>query len=115
MCTTLKKEGNLTGADKCDGWTSCEEWCLSTSELSCHHVWAAVRDLGTTIWWDSCDFHEDSFINHTCNTLEDVESWNCKLYMDEEGEAKCKEKDEWAVVVRSISLRTYRQGRAGGQ
>ncbi len=86
MCTTLKKEGNLTGGDNCRGWTSCEEWCLSTSDLSCHHVWAAVRDLGTTIWWNGCDFREEgSFVNHTCNTLEDVESWNCKLYKDEKG------------------------------
>ena len=38
MCTTLEKQGNLTNdpdhpdpdeRDKCKGWTSCEEWCLS--------------------------------------------------------------------------------------
>ncbi len=85
MCTTLKKEGNITGADNCNKWTSCEEWCLSTSDLACHHVHAAVRELGTTVYWDGCDFYEDSFINHTCNTLEDVDSWNCKLYEDEKG------------------------------
>ena len=29
MCTTLIKEGNLTGIETCDKWSSCEEWCLS--------------------------------------------------------------------------------------
>ncbi len=29
MCTTLSKEGNLTGEEVCLGWTSCHEWCLS--------------------------------------------------------------------------------------
>jgi len=29
MCTTLAKEGNLTGEEICLGWTSCHEWCLS--------------------------------------------------------------------------------------
>jgi hypothetical protein len=35
MCTTLTKEGNLTGStegEACGGdqpWSSCEEWCLS--------------------------------------------------------------------------------------
>ncbi len=42
MCTTLQKEGNVSGADNCQGWTSCEEWCLSKSDLNCHHVYAAV-------------------------------------------------------------------------
>ncbi len=38
------------------------------------------------MYWNGCDFYEDSFINHTCNTLEDVDWWNCKLYEDEKGE-----------------------------
>ena len=29
MCTTLSKEGNLTGIETCENWSSCEEWCLS--------------------------------------------------------------------------------------
>lgn len=29
MCTTLSKQGNLSGIDVCNGWTSCAEWCLS--------------------------------------------------------------------------------------
>ncbi len=45
-----------------------------------------VRDLGTGIYWDGCDFSNDSFIDHTCNTLEDVENLNCKQFSYEEGE-----------------------------
>ena len=29
MCTTLSLEGNLTGIETCQDWSSCEEWCLS--------------------------------------------------------------------------------------
>ena len=29
MCTTLSKEGNLSGIETCQDWSSCEEWCLS--------------------------------------------------------------------------------------
>ena len=50
------------------------------SAKACSHVYAAVRELGTTVYWDGCDFSNDSFIDHTCNTLEDLEELNCKLY-----------------------------------
>lgn len=30
MCTTILTQGNLTGMDVCDGWSSCTEWCLSS-------------------------------------------------------------------------------------
>ena len=48
-------------------------------------MYAAVRDLGTQIWWDGCDFSEDAFIDHTCNTLDDIETLNCKQFHNEKG------------------------------
>lgn len=87
MCTTLDMEGNLTqddpNIDVCKGWTSCVEWCLSKSNKECSHVWAATRELGTEIYWESCDFTEGSFVDHKCNVLEDLEELNCKLYKSE--------------------------------
>ena len=54
-------------------------------------MWAAVRHLGSQIWWDGCDIpenytevmnnHDDEpFIDHTCNTLDDLKPMNCKLF-----------------------------------
>lgn len=61
-----------------------------TQSALCNHVYSAVRELGTTIYWDGCDFPEteddDVFIDHTCNTLDEIESMNCKLYGYEKGE-----------------------------
>ena len=88
MCTTLSKEGNLTGEGTCDKWHSCVEWCLSKSTKECDHVWAAVRDMGTQIWWEACDLSNMTFVDHKCNTMEDLKELNCKLYPTEEGEAK---------------------------
>ncbi|TRY79645.1 hypothetical protein TCAL_12607 [Tigriopus californicus] len=97
MCTTLELKGNLSGDEECDGWWSCEEWCLSKSGKSCSHVKAAVRELGTTVYWDGCNFNEtgDGFIDHVCNTLEDIKPMNCKLYgyeKDSEGNPGLKDK-----------------------
>jgi len=49
-------------------------------------VYAAVRELGSEVDYDGCDFEEDrGFVDHTCNTLEDVDAWNCKLFSYEFG------------------------------
>ena len=77
-------------------------------------MWAAVRELGTTIYWDGCDMPEpptnetialkakmiadekakgirphrtvnESFIDHKCNIMEDLEELNCKYYKYELG------------------------------
>ena len=29
MCTTLSMERDIVGIPECQGWSSCEEWCLS--------------------------------------------------------------------------------------
>lgn len=85
MCTTLSKEGNLTGESKCT-WHSCEEWCLSKSNKECSHVWAAVRTTGTELWLEACELDNATLIDHKCNTMEDLKELNCKLYPTERGE-----------------------------
>eukprot|EP00095_Tigriopus_kingsejongensis_P007120 maker-scaffold303_size215788-snap-gene-1.14 protein:Tk07120 transcript:maker-scaffold303_size215788-snap-gene-1.14-mRNA-1 annotation:"GL12734" len=95
MCTTLAMQGNLSGPESCQEWWSCEEWCLSKSGKSCSHVWAAVRELGTTVYWDGCDFNNETFVDHRCNVLDDLEPMNCKLYKyekDKEGQPGLKDR-----------------------
>uniref|UniRef100_A0A0K2TXH1 Uncharacterized protein n=1 Tax=Lepeophtheirus salmonis TaxID=72036 RepID=A0A0K2TXH1_LEPSM len=94
MCTTLSKSGNISGLEDCQGWSSCEEWCLSVSNKECSHVYAAVRNLGTEIDWINCEIppenvtYSDEFINHKCNVLQDLPSLNCKLFPYEKDEDK---------------------------
>jgi hypothetical protein len=64
---------------------------------------SAASELGTTVYWDGCDLleknvteknsTEDSrhlpertYIDHTCNTLEDLEELDCKRFSYEKGE-----------------------------
>jgi len=86
MCTTLSMGKDIEGVENCEGWTSCVEWCLSKSNKECSHVYAATRNLGTQIYWDKCDLTEEHFVNHKCNTLEDLKELNCKLFSTEKDE-----------------------------
>ena len=46
---------------------------------------ASARHEGTKINWSGCDFSKDingnynNFVDHTCNIMEDIEEWNCKM------------------------------------
>jgi hypothetical protein len=43
--------------------------------------------MGTEIYWEDCNFDDNkTFIDHTCNTLDDLEGMNCKLFASEKGE-----------------------------
>lgn len=84
MCTTLSNVRDIDSVEGCHNWSSCEEWCLSKSNKECSHVMAATRELGTEIYWEGCDFSEGHFIDHKCNTLEDTEDLNCKLFSSEQ-------------------------------
>jgi len=86
MCTSLSMAQEVTGVENCEGWTSCHEWCLSKSNKECSHVWAATRELGTQIYWEGCDLTKEHFVNHKCNTLEDLKKLNCKLFSSEKDE-----------------------------
>ena len=35
MCTVLSLERHLSGIEICEGWSSCEEWCLSIVSQTC--------------------------------------------------------------------------------
>jgi len=54
ICTTRKAELNLQGAEKCAGWSSCEEWCLGVSSEACSHVYASVRERGANVSFSGC-------------------------------------------------------------
>ena len=42
--------------------------------------------MGTEIYWEDCNFDDNkTFIDHTCNTLDDLEGMNCKLFASEKG------------------------------
>jgi len=96
MCTTLETQRSIdtiwtpeleaAGTPTCGngtGWSSCEEWCLSTSNKECSHVYASTRKRGTEIHWEGCDLTEANYYNHTCNTLEDLKELNCKYFSTE--------------------------------
>jgi len=87
-CTTLSMIRDIDDPSPggCEDWTSCHEWCLSKSNKECSHVWAATRHLGTEIYWSNCDFTEEHFYDHKCNTLEDLKELNCKLFSTEKDE-----------------------------
>ena len=38
MCTVLSLERKLSGIEVCDGWSSCEEWCLSIVSQNCNFL-----------------------------------------------------------------------------
>ena len=51
---------------------------------------ANVRETGTEISWHGCDFIEakddddnGGFVEHTCNTLDDLPEMNCKRFSSE--------------------------------
>ena len=58
---------------------------------------ASARHEGTKIYWNGCDFSKDrndkynNFVNHTCNIMEDIEEWNCKMF---DSEAKTRNPPE---------------------
>jgi len=87
-CTTITMDRDIDDPKPggCENWTSCHEWCLSKSNKECSHVWASARELGTEINFDGCDLTEEHFVNHKCNTLEDLEELNCKLFSTEKDE-----------------------------
>ena len=64
----------------------------------CDHVWASVRDVGTTIIWDGCEAEDESkeIVDYgvDCNILEDEKELKCKLYPDEKGISKQKTNSE---------------------
>ena len=55
------------------------------SNKECSHVWAATRELGTEMYFEGCDFGNDTFVDHTCNLMEDIDEWNCKQFESEAG------------------------------
>lgn len=80
VCTTMSSEMKLKGAEQCQGWSSCEEWCLGVSPESCNHLQVSVRTQGATIKSMNCK----NVQNHTCQTLEDLEEVDCKRYVADE-------------------------------
>ena len=70
----------------------------------CDHVWASVRDVGTTIIWDGCEADDESkeIVDYgvDCNILEDEKELKCKLYPDEKGISKQTNK-LWRTYFRS--------------
>ena len=36
-------------------------------------MWAAAREEGTQIYWDSCDLNNATMVDHKCNVMEDLE------------------------------------------
>ena len=70
---------------------------------------ATARHEGTKIYWSGCDFSKDrdgnynNFVNHTCNIMEDIEEWNCKMFDSEAKEGQvghkqiCKDFDNIIV------------------
>ena len=60
------------------------------SAKECNHVYANVRETGTEISWHGCDFtepqegtEEPGFVEHSCNTLDDLPEMNCKRFKSE--------------------------------
>ena len=66
------------------------------SSKDCNHVMANVRETGTEISWHGCDFTEaGGFVEHTCNTLDDLPEMNCKRFSSETSKfLKIKRKSE---------------------
>ncbi|TRY73043.1 hypothetical protein TCAL_03339 [Tigriopus californicus] len=80
VCTTMSSQMNLRGAENCQGWSTCEEWCLGVSPESCNHLQVSVRTNGATIQPLSCQ----DVTNHTCQTLHDLTEVDCKQYVANE-------------------------------
>ena len=80
-CTTTNVQRNITGTPE-DGiclQSSCEEWCLSKGASPCSKVYGLLRHPGADMEWQNCEVERaDHFLDHTCSTLEDLKSMNCK-------------------------------------
>ena len=63
MCTTIKNEtptdcDDPNGPGGGGGWNSCSEWCLSKSSGSCPRIMVDVRNNGSNVRLEGCDYIE---------------------------------------------------------